>query len=159
MFVLNRRRMLYRQHIRQIETICRHCQWLDAKDKTLLQMVFEKGSTFEAIARLTGRNPSTVSRRFHRLLHTLIARQLISPLPGRIPLNRTDCRIIQDYFLRGRTQKAIARKRNISLYRVRSLIRRIRSAADENSADRMQTGKTDTQMENQNLKGAVTCTR
>jgi transposase-like protein len=129
MFSLHRRRAPHRQRTHEIETFRRRSEWLSADDKTLLQMVFEKGSTLAAIARLTGQSPSTVGRRFHRLLRQLIARELVTLLGGRCEAHPADIHLIRDYFLQGQTQKAIARKHNVSLYRVRAVLEAVRSIA------------------------------
>ncbi|MBL7214120.1 MAG: hypothetical protein ISS71_00415 [Phycisphaerae bacterium] len=129
MFSWHRNNALYRQRIQEIEKIRLRSEWLSSKDKALMQMIFEKGSTFEQIACLTGQNPSTISRRFHRLLQKLIAKELVSLLRRQCDIDDTDIRIVQDYFLQGLTQKAIAQKLNISLYRVRNILRAVRLIA------------------------------
>lgn len=115
------------RHRGEIDTLRLRSKWLCVEDKTLMEMVFEKGSSFRQIARLTGQSPSTVSRRFHRLVRRLIARKPAFVQGPPVYADPTDIRIIQDYYLRGHTQKAIAQKRSISLYRIRNTLRAVRS--------------------------------
>lgn len=125
MFFLHYRNRL--RHRDEIDTLRLRSKWLCVEDRTLMQMVFEKGCSFRQIARLTGQNPSTVSRRFHRLVRRLIARKPAFAQGPPVYTDPTDIRIIQDYYLRGQTQKAIAQKRSISLYRIRNTLRAVRS--------------------------------
>jgi len=118
---------LYRQRLSEIDLLRERSEWLSDKDRALMLMVLEKGSTFGQLARLTGESPSTVSRRFHRLLAKLINRQLLPLLRGREEFDNRDLRIIQDYYLKGKIQKALARKFNISLYRIRAILRTARA--------------------------------
>ena len=119
----------HRQCRRDIETLRIRSRWLAPDDHALMEMIFEKGSTFEAVSRLTGQSPSTVCRRFHRLLHKLVSEELIGRLRRRGRIEVIDIHIIRDYYLRGRSQKVIARNRNISLYRVRRILQQARFAA------------------------------
>jgi DNA invertase Pin-like site-specific DNA recombinase len=132
---------MYLEHIREIEKLRLRSELLNRKDKALIQMIFEKGSTFDQIARLTGQNPSTISRRFHHLLQKLIAKEFVSLLRGRCGSNGTDIRIVQGYYLQNLSQKAIARKLNISLYRVRNILRAVRSIAYADDADPTRRGR------------------
>ena len=117
---------LYRRYADQIDTLRMRSEWLNDKDKALIQMVFDKGSTFEQIARLTGQNPSTVSRRCHRLVRRLIGHQRLPAFHRAAGLNSRELRIAQEYFLKGLTQKAIARKFGLSLYRVSTVLKKAR---------------------------------
>lgn len=120
---------LQRQRLRQIEALRFRSRLLSAHDKALIQMVFEQGGTFDQIARLTGQNPSTISRRFKSLLQKLISKEVVLLLQKQYEIDDTDIRIVQDYFLQGLSHQAIANKFNISLYRVRKILRTLRSIA------------------------------
>ena len=124
---------LHQQRIHEIDKLRLRSELLNCRDRALMQMIFEKGSTFDQIARLTGQNPSTISRRFHNLLQKLIAKELLSLLGCRHKIDSTNIRIVQGYFLQGLAQKDIARKLNISLYRVRNILRAVRSIAYDGS--------------------------
>ena len=127
---------LRRQRIYEIERLRHRSQWLNSKDKALVQMIFEKGSTFDQIARLTDENPSTINRRFHRLIQKLIAHELTALLASRHDVDGTDIRIVRDYFIQGLPQHAVAHKLNVSLYRVRHILSLVRSLARNNSISR-----------------------
>lgn len=127
MLFLRYHNTLPQQRICEIEKIRLRSELLNPKDKTLMQMIFEKGSTFDQIARLTNQNPSTISRRFNNLLAKLIAKELASLPYCRDKIDGTDIRIVHNYYFQGLTQKAIAQKFNISLYRVRNILQLVRS--------------------------------
>ena len=124
---------LLMRRIRELDGVRLRSEWLSRKDKVLMQMIFDKGGTFEQIARLTGQNPSTISRRFHTLLQKLIARELVCLLRHREGFDESAIRMFQEYYLRGLSQNAIAQKFGISLYRVGSVLRAARSIAYDNS--------------------------
>ena len=115
------------KQMHQVELFGLRSELLSGEDKALMQMVFDKGSTFDQIARLTGQNASTISRRFNTLLQKLIARELVTLLHQRKNYDQQDIRIVQEYYLRGQSQKVIAQKLRISLYRVRHTLRAVRS--------------------------------
>lgn len=119
-----------RQRLGEIETLRHRCHWLSAPDRILMQMVFDKGSSLRQIARLTGRSPSTVCRRVNRLLNLLIAREVVAVLRRRGRVDDADIRIVRDYFIQGCSQRMIARRLNLSLYRVRTILQAARSIID-----------------------------
>ena len=55
----------------RLETLRERLDLLDTEERVLLKTYLETGSSFDAIARLTGMNRSTVCRRIHRLLRRL----------------------------------------------------------------------------------------
>ena len=118
---------LHLRQVRQIELFQLRSELLSDEDKALMQMIFDKGSTFDQIARLTGQNASTISRRVKNLLQKLIACELVTLLHRRKDFGKPDICIVQEYYLRGQSQKAIAQKLHISRYRVRNTLGLVRS--------------------------------
>lgn len=157
---------LQRQRIHEIEKLRHRSEWLNSKDKAMMQMIFEKGSTFDQIARLTGQSPSTVNRRFHGLLQKLTAKEFTALLRGRHKVDSTDIRIVRDYYIQGLPQQAIARKLSISLYRIRKILRLVRSITynsdnspdpyDEAGRDQCNTSKRNRKQSH--TEGALRCT-
>lgn len=137
-----------------IERICRRSDWLNSRDKALVQMIFEQGGTFDQVARLTGQNPSTVSRRCRRVLRKLIAKELTALLRRHSGLTGTVIRIVQEYYLYGRTQRSIARSLNVSHYRVRQVLDAVRTVAYAAGAPR----PTPRKQSQPSKKGTVSCT-
>lgn len=115
------------RQMHQIELFQLRSKLLSGEDKALMQMIFDNGTTFDQIAKLTGQNASTISRRFKNLLQKLIARELVTLLNQRKNFDTSDISIVQEYYLRGQSQKAIAQKLSISLYRVRNTLGTVRS--------------------------------
>lgn len=110
---------------------------LNQQDKALLQMVFDKGGTFEQIARLTGQSASTVSRRFHRILKKLLTRELTALLRQREEFDSLEIRIARAYFLEGRSQKAITETLGLSTYRVRNALNTVRHVIYRSTVDKV----------------------
>lgn len=99
---------------------------LAKEDQTLLQMVLERGGTFNQIARLTGKSPSSISRRFRRILNQLLARELTALLEQKKSPDPVEISIARAYFVQGLSQRAVCVKLGISAYRVRTAIATIR---------------------------------
>ena len=98
---------------------------LTGKDKALMQLYLRSGSTFNQMARLAGVNEATVARRVNKIIARLINSEYITCLRSCNKLDSHDRRIAKDYFLEGLSQRNIAKKRNISVYRVRQSLRKI----------------------------------
>ncbi len=126
---------------REIDILRLRSELLSSKDKAFIQMIFEKGSSFEQIARLTRQNPSTISRRFHGLLQKLLAKELVSALHNRKEFSRLDHSITHDYYIQGLPQKTIAGKLNVSLYRVRKTLQAVRDLAYGNITSAIQRNR------------------
>jgi hypothetical protein len=124
----------HRRGMHEIEVFRLRSELLSREDKTFMQMIFDNGGTFDQIARLTGQNPSTISRRFHTLLQKLFARELVAFLRRRQDMDQTQIGIVQDYFLRALPQKTIARKFSVSLYYVRATLGVVRSIVYDKGA-------------------------
>lgn len=119
---------------REMEVFRLRSELLSRQDKTFMQMIFDNGGTFDQIARLTGQNPSTISRRFNTLLGKLFARELVTFLHRGNNADPTRIGIVQDYFLRAHDQKTIAEKFGVSLYYVRTTLKAVRSIVYTNGA-------------------------
>ena len=115
-----------KQQARDKELLLLRSNLLNSRDKALMYMVFDKGGTFEQIARLTGQSASTVNRRFHNVLNKLLTRELTALLRQREALDSMEIRVARAYFLEGLSQKAIIQKLGVSRYRVRNALKTIR---------------------------------
>ncbi len=109
---------------------------LSRDDRVLLQMVFDRGGTFAQISRLTGLSATTVSRRFHRILKKLMARELVALLAETKQPDPLEISIARAYFVQGLSQQDISKKLGISAYRVRLTIRGIRRLVYQNTIRR-----------------------
>ena len=105
-------------------------QMLSGKDRVLMQMYLEKGHTYGQMARLLGVDETTIARRIHRLTSRLLHGEYIRRLRSRRKLNRLQAAVASDYFLEGLSQKAIAQKREVTVYQVQRALERLRSLAD-----------------------------
>ena len=99
---------------------------LTGKDKLLMVMYLENGSSFRQLARLAGASESSIARKIYRLTKRLVDGPYIVCLRNRSKFTRTEMAVAKDYYLTGLSIKTIAAKRNWSYYRARKTIKRIK---------------------------------
>ena len=104
---------------------------LNGKEKVLMTMYLENGSSFRQIARLTGVSDTSIARRINGLTKRLIDGQYIACLRNRDKFTRDQMTIAKDYFLVGLSMKEIAVKRRWSRYHVRETIIKIKSILND----------------------------
>ena len=104
---------------------------LNGKDKVLMTMYLENGSSFRQIARLTGVSDTSIARRIKILTERLIDGEYITCLRSRDKFTRDQMTIAKDYFLVGLSMKEIAAKRHRSCYHVRETIIKIKSILND----------------------------
>lgn len=111
---------------------------LGGKDKVLMTLYIENGSSFRQIARLRGVSETSVARRIHQLTRRLTDGEFLRCVRNRDKLNRRQMAIARDAFLTGLSLRQIAGKRGMSMYAVRKelagirrLIRKTRSVSNQ----------------------------
>jgi hypothetical protein len=102
---------------------------LDTEERVLLRTYWEAGSSFDAIARLTGMNRSTVCRRIHRLIRRLSDETYVLCEADRTRFPTSELAVIRDYFVRGFSLKRICRDHDLGYYRARVIIEKARHFA------------------------------
>ncbi len=102
---------------------------LSDKDRTLLAMYLDTGSSVRQIARLTTMSPSTVSRRIRRIIHRLLNDLYSVCLRNRHRFTDLELAITRDYFIRGLSARRISREHNISYYSVLATVEKARGFA------------------------------
>ena len=101
---------------------------LDGCDKSLMETYLE-GISFRKIARIAGVNEATVARRVGRISKRLMDATYIICLRNSDVLGKENVEIARDLLVRGVSQREIARKRNVSIYRVRKVMAEVRRLA------------------------------
>ena len=109
----------------EIDLLRSRAQILNGKDRALMKMYFEKGSSFGQMAKLAGVNEVTIARRIHKLTRRLVNGEYISFVRNRRGFNLQEQAIARDHYVMGLAQKQIAEKRNTSVYRVRKVQEKI----------------------------------
>ena len=97
---------------------------LTGKDKVLVKMFLENGTSYRQMARLTGTNHTTISRRMQRIINRLIDSKYINCRQYRAKFNATEMAIAREYFLLGLPMRKIASKRRWTYYHVRKVIKK-----------------------------------
>jgi len=113
---------------------------LTGKDKLLMTMYLDKGSSFRQMARLAGVNDSNIARRIHKLIKRLTDGQYITCLRNRSKFTKTEMVIARDYFLTGLSMKKIAAKQHLTYYRVREILKKIQRVISTIEQDRRRAG-------------------
>ncbi len=104
---------------------------LNGKEKVLMTMYLENGSSFRQIARLAGVCDTSIARRIHILTERLTDGEYITCLRNRDKFTRDQMTIAKDYFLMGLSISKIAAKRHRSCYHVRETIIKIKSILND----------------------------
>jgi predicted DNA-binding protein YlxM (UPF0122 family) len=104
---------------------------LNGKEKVLMTMYLENGSSFRQIARLAGVSDTSIARRINILTERLTDGEYITCLRNRDKFTRDQMAIAKDYFLVGLSMKEIAVKRRWSRYHVRETIIKIKSILND----------------------------
>jgi predicted DNA-binding protein YlxM (UPF0122 family) len=98
---------------------------LTGRDKALMTMYIENGSSFGQMARLAGVNQASVARRIYKITQRLMNGEYITCLRNRDKFNKGELDIAKDYFLDGLSIKKIAKKRDFTYYCVRKALKKI----------------------------------
>jgi DNA-directed RNA polymerase specialized sigma24 family protein len=104
---------------------------LAGKDKVLMTMYLENGTSFRQLAQLAGVCEVTIARRIRRLTARLTNGGYITCLRNRDRFNETELAIAKDHFLRGLSTRKIAAARHCTLYSVRKTLKRIKVVLKE----------------------------
>lgn len=99
---------------------------LGGRDKVLMTLYVENGSSFRQIARLRGVSETSVARRIHQLTRRLTDGDFLRCVRNRDKLSRRQMVIARDAFLTGLSLRQIAEKRGVSMYAVRKELAEIR---------------------------------
>jgi len=102
---------------------------LSDKDRTLLAMYLDAGSSVRQIARLTAMSPSTISRRIRRIIHRLLNDLYSVCLRHRHRFSDLELAITRDYFIRGLSARRISRDHDVSYYSVLTAVEKARGFA------------------------------
>ena len=105
----------------EIDLLRSRTQILNGRDRALMKMYLEKGSSFSQISKLAGVNEATIARRICKLTRRLVNGEYISFVRNRRLFNQQEQAIARDHYVMGLGQKQIAKKRNTSVYRVRKV--------------------------------------
>ena len=97
---------------------------LVGKDKLLMKMYLDNGNSFRQMAVLSGVSATSISRRIYGLMERLIDSEYIVCVRNRRKFTKMELAVTRDYFLMTMSQKKIAKKRKISVYRVRKILKK-----------------------------------
>jgi predicted DNA-binding protein YlxM (UPF0122 family) len=99
---------------------------LAGKDKALMTMYLENGTSFRRLAQLAGVCEVTIARRIRRLTARLTEGEYITCLRNHGIFNETELNIAKDHLLKGLSMRKIAASRHCTFYSVRKTLKRIK---------------------------------
>jgi uncharacterized protein YerC len=99
---------------------------LAGKDKVLMTMYLENGTSFRQLAQLAGVSEATIARRIRRLTARLTEGEYITCLRNHGIFNEAELNIAKNHFLRGMSIRKIAASRHCTFYNVRKTLRRMK---------------------------------
>jgi transposase len=95
-------------------------------------MYLEKGNSFRQMAKLAGVHETIIARRIHKITKRLLYGEYITCLRNSKRFSAIELSIAREYFLTGLSMREIARKRQITYYQVRKVLRKIRQVNSVN---------------------------
>ena len=99
---------------------------LRGRDLLWMTMYLEHGNTINQMARMCGKNPSTIHRRICKLTRLLIESEYIRCLRFRDRFSKKEMLFARECFLEAISYREIAKRHGISLYRVHKMVMEIR---------------------------------
>jgi hypothetical protein len=112
-----------------VEVFRMRAHLLTGEDRAMLEMHLEHGNSFRQIGRLMGLDSRNVGRRIRRITRRLADGTYSICLSNRDDFNGHELALIKDYFVLGLSERGISRKRAVTLYRVKTTLRKARRYA------------------------------
>ncbi len=117
--------VMKKQLLERIDNLRQQVNLLKGRDKVMMTMFLDRGSSFREIAKLAGVSETTVSRRIQRLIRRLVNNKFTICLRNRDRFTVDELDIAKAYFLLGIPMRKIARQNNLTYYYVRETIKKI----------------------------------
>jgi len=112
-----------------VEVLRMRAHLLAGNDRAMLEMYLEHGNSLRQIGRLMGLDPRNVGRRIRRITRRLIDDTYAICLGNRDDFNGRELALIKDFFVGGLSTRGISRKHAVTLYRVKTTLRKARRYA------------------------------
>ena len=109
----------------QMDLLRSRLNLLGGKDKLLLTMYLEKGSSFRQLARLTGVSDTIIARRIYNLIGRLTDGRYVACLRNRSRFTNQELALAKDRFLMGLSVRKIAQKYHSTDYYVHKTLKHI----------------------------------
>jgi len=117
---------LKRVYREEIDLLRSRIKLLSGRDKLLLTMYLDKGTSFRQMAQLIGVSDTIIARRIYRLIRRLTDGRYVACLRNRSRLSEAELAIAKDHFLMGLPIKKIAQKYEFTEYGVDKTLEHIR---------------------------------
>ena len=117
----------------QLDLLRSRIQLLTGKDRIMMSMYFENGISFGQIAALCGMSEARLTRRMRAVTKRLMDGRYIACIRNRHRFTLMELGLARDNFLLGLSYRKIAVKRNLSFYRVRETMSRVKRMIGEST--------------------------
>ena len=114
-----------------IDMLASRADILNGKDRALMKMYLKHGTTFRQMAQVAGTNEATIARKIHSLTSRLVEGEYITCLRNRDKFDRIEMAVARDYFIEGMPQRAIAKKRGLTIYTTRKILLKIQKLVSQ----------------------------
>ena len=111
----------------EVDLLLSRIDLLSGRDRLLMTMFWEKGNSLSQIGKLAQINRNSLARRINTVTERLMEGKYIACMRNRRIFTGRQLDIAKDYFLTGLSMKRIARRRKLSYYQVRKMIKIIES--------------------------------
>ena len=108
----------------------RRIDMLTGVERVMMTMYFEKGSSFEQIARLANLSAATVSRRIHKISSRLTDGRYLRCLRNKEMFTKFELAIAKEHFVRGKSIRALTKEKGATYHKMRRTVKRIESVLE-----------------------------
>jgi hypothetical protein len=113
------------EHRNRVDLLRSRVYLLRGRDRLWMTMYLENGIPINQMARMCGKNASTVHRRICKVTKLLLEGEYIKCLRIRDRFSKTEMLFAREHFLNGFSYRAIAKRHCTSCYNVKKTVREI----------------------------------
>ncbi len=117
--------LAHKERRQRIDMLSRRARLLHGRDRLLMTLYLERGSSFREIARLAGLNETTIARRVRKLTQQLLDDRYFLCMRHRDRFTCLELSIAKDYLLLDLPMTKIAEQRDLSYYQIRKTVNKI----------------------------------
>jgi hypothetical protein len=118
----------------RMDIVRQRANFLDGRDRALMQLYLDAGTSIRQLARLIDTHEAKVARKINRLMKRLNDRRYIIFLRNRDRFGKAQMSIARDYFVRGLSIRQMAEQRGCTFYRMQRQVKNICELVERLSA-------------------------
>jgi len=122
----------------QMEILRNRLCLLGEKDRALMRMYLENGSSIRQLAKLTGTNRANISRKVRKITRRLLDERFVICLHKRRAMTPFEFSVARDSFIKGLSFREISQRKRVSYHSIRKTMKNIKRVIDNGN---IYTGK------------------